>query len=742
MTTEVFMHSTTLDKSNTGNPAYLRLNNQHPYFTRSKVAASRSKRTLTDDTLSPPAKRSRLDTRFSSSISKGNRYSPILNNPPIHCANSNSIDNESLVILDSINIDMFKSAPMVKLLSIYNSIILSKLLDNIKHDYENKTPHSWHAEQITAYLVSIKKQEKLSIFKQFMKLGTGACAMKIKYPLLDQFVTDVGVINYEHSNVKTELVMEALFRHAKTHPGTESHKLVSNLFKAELPTVESAFLPNNTADEESSDSVNTCKKQKSLSGNQKTRSKTAAACKAAFVFSTPYVSGSEPLKPTDTSGALNNGTRCTQGEFACENGDCLTLDKVCDQRYDCGPVDISDEALRNCHVHCHKDNRFPCSSIPKCILKKHMCDGDFNCEDGSDESRPPCPCLESEVLCQDKSLCITKDKICDEHRDCGDASDESADACKPSVEAYIYESLNKIPGDKLNLQDVYCAKQASHTEILNNHGITRLSCQNITSSSKKPYNCEYICNRQPSFDRSVLWCPSKEKYGRCIRDQKPLPQKKRGHPTSTTSNLCDGRNDCLNGEDEAPDLCYHRCNLDAFPCGDGTCKQLTSLCDDYLHCLNNKRDEDLFTCMKERENSYINNKCASSYNFGFENCKSHTRKFGCEAVKNFQENTTTTSVSTLDAKSDNFDMSQNSSPTCTSINTTTPANIQQTNIGNDTSIRPNIADCLSINGLVLGIGVAGWTILGVIALGTLYKKVIYMRKFPGGLRIRDNTYNV
>ena len=78
-----------------------------------------------------------------------------------------------------------------------------------------------------------------------------------------------------------------------------------------------------------------------------------------------------------------------------------------------------------CKIEC-LPNETRCSS-GKCIQTEYICDGDLDCDDGSDEEN----CAKEEILsCQlpnwscDNTTCLDITKVCDGVVDCIDRSDE------------------------------------------------------------------------------------------------------------------------------------------------------------------------------------------------------------------------------------------------------------------------------------------------------------------------------
>ncbi|KAL7036766.1 hypothetical protein ACKWTF_008935 [Chironomus riparius] len=115
---------------------------------------------------------------------------------------------------------------------------------------------------------------------------------------------------------------------------------------------------------------------------------------------------------------------CGANQATCMNGDCIARNKICDGVFDC--TDGSDE--NGCRSGRCEPNEFQCSNR-KCVLKTWRCDGENDCGDNSDEdncftqSTSSGPCRYDEYQCADRQ-CIPKSFQCDSQSDCGDNSDE------------------------------------------------------------------------------------------------------------------------------------------------------------------------------------------------------------------------------------------------------------------------------------------------------------------------------
>lgn len=122
--------------------------------------------------------------------------------------------------------------------------------------------------------------------------------------------------------------------------------------------------------------------------------------------------------------------QCTDNEFHCRNGQCVSSSFVCDDDADCD--DASDEA--NCPPITCSSTAFQCNNSA-CVPRLWACDGDTDCTDGSDEwpqncgaktptAAAPQQCHSLEFRCG-SGECIHGSWKCDGGADCVDRSDEA-----------------------------------------------------------------------------------------------------------------------------------------------------------------------------------------------------------------------------------------------------------------------------------------------------------------------------
>uniref|UniRef100_A0A3Q2QD42 Heparan sulfate proteoglycan 2 n=1 Tax=Fundulus heteroclitus TaxID=8078 RepID=A0A3Q2QD42_FUNHE len=169
--------------------------------------------------------------------------------------------------------------------------------------------------------------------------------------------------------------------------------------------------------------------------------------------------------------------RCRADQAKCQSGECISRIFLCDGQRDC--QDGSDELECGTPSPC-EPNEFKCRN-GRCALKLWRCDGDNDCEDNSDEidcptKAPNDRCNPEQFECRSDGACIPASYQCDEEPDCSDRSDEFG-CTPPSVVSPPEESIEAARGSTVTFT---CQAVGVPTPIIN----WRLNWGHIPDSSR------------------------------------------------------------------------------------------------------------------------------------------------------------------------------------------------------------------------------------------------------------------
>ncbi|VDO56032.1 unnamed protein product [Haemonchus placei] len=254
---------------------------------------------------------------------------------------------------------------------------------------------------------------------------------------------------------------------------------------------------------------------------------------------------------------------CGENELKCPSTTlCLPPESICDGVVDCDTED-DETNCKKCKRGAQVTMKFHklCKPTNRCIPPGQLCDGIPQCPDGSDEkvgsivmdvfhsqiltsAFEDCDCRSccgsGKALCSD-GTCLERSRVCDGVVDCSDGVDE--EDCPGTC---ILSKNAKIP-------QVVCADGRRYPRAE--------ACSGVIEQCA--YNCTE-CDKQLAFT---------------CKDKKCIPQML----------VCDGIDDCLDGEDENDCSCT---GLNKFECrsasGKPKCISKQKVCDGVWDCMDGK----------------------------------------------------------------------------------------------------------------------------------------------------------
>lgn len=242
---------------------------------------------------------------------------------------------------------------------------------------------------------------------------------------------------------------------------------------------------------------------------------------------------------------------------------------------------------------------FRCVGDGNPVQRTWLCDGIWDCRDGSDETdcHSNRTCLESEFRCERDGRCIPVAWRCDGFRDCADGSDESDEMCYEGATC----KEDEIRCGPFNLGSSAChatprcggkfdcrqqpVKFAVYRFISTSCPPGQFACPTTTEGPNACLPKAFLCDGQAQcidgYDEVDCEKPTCEDGEfRCLTGGRCVPKRY----------MCDGKRDCRDGSDETWKLCFlHKyCPRGQLPClfhnDSATCLDEAATCDEHSGC--------------------------------------------------------------------------------------------------------------------------------------------------------------
>ncbi|GAB1293100.1 Predicted gene, 19410 [Apodemus speciosus] len=256
---------------------------------------------------------------------------------------------------------------------------------------------------------------------------------------------------------------------------------------------------------------------------------------------------------------------------------CIPRDSLCNGEDDC--QDGSDE--KNCFQICHQPGVFQCLDGSRCLEERYHCDGAQHCSDGSDELGCWRPADDCSLRCDNKTRCIPKSWRCDGKADCSDRRDE---------QGCLHEKCSSSDFQCANGQcissSLHCDGNRDCLDHSDEEGCPvawSLQCAEGAMKCQKSGECvlaEWICDHdvdckdgsdEKDCGLKVISCGPRQ--WACGSGDQCVPDF--WH--------CDGQSDCRDGSDEAG-CAPQKCRDSEFQCAAGACVRFSLVCDGREDC--------------------------------------------------------------------------------------------------------------------------------------------------------------